>query len=101
MEESKFTGGLLDLIVTNIVAGLITILTFGIALPWAVCYKQKWYANHTFIKGHQLVFTGNGADLFVEYIKWLLLTIITLGIYGFWVNLKLHAWIVSKTTFVK
>ena len=36
-------------------------------------------------------------QLFGNYIKWFLLTIITLGIYGFWLNIKMKAWVVSHT----
>ena len=78
---------------------LIIVLTLGIAFPWAVCYRQRWFAEHTYIDGKQLAFTGKAIELFGQYIKWLLLTIITLGIYSLWLNIKMHAWVLSKTTF--
>jgi uncharacterized membrane protein YjgN (DUF898 family) len=99
MEKSKFTGGLLGLLGTNIIAALIIVVTLGICLPWAVCIRQSWYARHTYIEGKQLKFTGNAFELFGQYIKWFLLTIITLGIYSFWLNIKMHAWVISKTQF--
>lgn len=99
MNNSKFTGGLLGLIGTNILAALITFLTLGICIPWALCIREKWYAKHTYIEGKQLEFTGSAIELFGQFIKWFLLTIITLGIYGFWLNIKLKAWVVSKTRF--
>ncbi len=95
--ESKFTGGLAGLIGTNIVYFLIVGLTLGLATPWAICYKENWYAKHTTIDGKQLVFTGKGGDLFVNFIKWFLLTIVTLGIYGFWLNIRVHQWVVKNT----
>lgn len=101
MKESKFTGGLLGLIGTNLLALFIVIITLGICIPWAVCIRQNWYAKHTIIGGKQLEFTGKAIELFGQYIKWFLLTIITIGIYGFWVNIKMHAWVVSKTKFAK
>lgn len=55
------------------------------------------YAKHTVIDGGQLTFDGTGMQLFGNYIKWFLLTIITLGIYGFWLNIKMKAWVVSHT----
>lgn len=97
--ESKFTGGLLGLIGINIVAAIISIVTLGICVPWAVCLKQEWYAKHTIIKGKQLKFEGTGIGLFGHYIKWFLLTIVTVGIYAFWLNIKMKQWVVSKTTF--
>ncbi len=95
--NSKFTGGLLGLIGVNIVTVLITFFTLGIALPWAICYKQRWYAKHTYIDERQLIFNGKGIELFGQYIKWFLLCIITLGIYSFWLSIKMQQWIVSHT----
>lgn len=50
--ESKFTGGLLGLIGISILQFLITVLTLGLALPGAVCMKERWLAKHTIIDGH-------------------------------------------------
>jgi uncharacterized membrane protein YjgN (DUF898 family) len=97
MNKSEFTGGLLGLIGTNLLAMIIVVFTLGIGLPWAVCIRQSWYANHTKIDGRQLVFDGTAIELFGQYIKWFLLTIVTLGIYSLWLNIKMHAWVVSKT----
>ena len=81
--ESKFDGGLLGLIGIGILSGFIVLITLGIATPWAICLKEKWYVSHTVIDGKRLVFDGTGGQLFGNYIKWFLLTIITLGIYSF------------------
>ncbi len=97
VRESKFTGGLLGLIGIGILQVLLTVITFGIAVPWAICLRENWIAKHTIIDGHQLVFDGTGTQLFGNYIKWFLLTIITLGIYGFWLNIKMKQWIVKHT----
>jgi uncharacterized membrane protein YjgN (DUF898 family) len=99
MGASKFTGSLLGLLGITLLAALITLLTLGIALPWAVCIKQSWLTRHTYIEGRQLKFTGNAGQLFGQYIKWFLLIVITLGIYSLWVNLRMKAWVVSKTVF--
>ena len=95
--ESEFTGGLFGLIGINILAAALTIFTFGIALPFAVCLKQRWYADHTILDGRRLMFDGTGFQLFGQYIKWFLLTIITLGIYAFWLGIKMKKWVVSHT----
>lgn len=100
MKKSEFTGGLLGLIGINLLAMLITTITLGICLPYAIVIIQKWYTEHTIIDGHKLTFDGTGIELFGQWIKWFLLTIITLGIYGFWVNIKMKAWIVSHTHLV-
>ena len=97
MNESKFTGGLLGLIGINILQSLIMFLTLGLAVPWAVCIKQRWIAKHTILDGRQVYFDGTGGQLFGNYIKWFLLTIITIGIYGFWLDIKMKQWIVKHT----
>ena len=95
--QSQFTGSLLGLIGVNIVMSLIISFTLSICTPWAICYKERWMAEHTFIDGHQLVFDGTGGQLFGNYIKWFLLTLITCGIYGFWLEIKMKAWLVKHT----
>ena len=95
--ESKFNGGLLGLIGIGILQGLLIVFTLGIGAPWAVCMKERWYANHTTIDGRQLTFDGTGGQLFGNWIKWFLLTVITCGIYGFWVAPRLYNWVVSHT----
>lgn len=96
-QESKFTGGLLGLIGINILTGLITLITLGIATPWAICIREQWIAEHTIIDKKQVVFDGEGGELFGHYILWLLLTIVTLGIYSFWFDINLKKWIVQHT----
>ena len=95
--ESKFTGGLLGLIGIGILQGIIIFLTLGLGLPWAVCLKEKWMAEHTIIDETQLTFDGTGLQLFGQYIKWWFLCLITFGIYGFWLTIKMKQWVVSHT----
>lgn len=98
--ESKFSGGLLGLIGISLLQIFLTVITLGLAFPWAVCIKESWIASHTTIDGRQLYFDGNGAQLFGNYIKWLLLTIITLGIYAFWLSIKMKQWVTKHTHMV-
>ncbi len=102
MTNSKnftFDGGAGTFLGTAIAAFLITILTLGIAFPWAICLKQQWIAKHTIISGRRCKFIGTGIGLFGLWIKWFLLLIITLGIYGFWIVPELQRWIVEHTEF--
>ncbi|EAF7745813.1 DUF898 family protein, partial [Listeria monocytogenes] len=78
---------------------LVTLCTFGICYPWALCMVYGWKINHTVIEGRRLKFQGSAVGLFGHWIKWLLLTIITIGIYGFWVFIKLEDWKVKNTIF--
>jgi len=98
-DESKFDGGLLSYVGWSILGGLITILTIGIAYPWALCMVYGWRINHTIINRKRLIFNGTGFGLFGLWIKWLLLMIITLGIYSLWIGISLEKWKVKNTTF--
>lgn len=90
-----FDGGAGSYLGVSILAFLVTFLTFGICLPWAICMRQRWRSNHTLIYGNRMSFTGTAASLFGNWIKWFLLCIITLGIYGFWVVPRLTQWVVE------
>jgi len=78
---------------------LVTVLSLGICLPWAVCMLYSWETKHTVIEGRRLKFNGKAIWLFGSWIKWLLLTIITFGIYGFWVPIAIKKWVTKHTTF--
>lgn len=94
-----FDGGAATYVGTSILAFLITVVTLGIAYPYALVLMQRWKAKHTFVEGKQLVFTGTGIGLFGNWVKWFLLCVITLGIYSFWVQPRLTKWIVEHTDF--
>ncbi len=93
---SDWDGSVLDTFVNSLIASLITSISCGIALPWAVCYIMKFIISHAVIDGRRLRFDGTGGDLFAQYIKWWLLCIITCGIYGFWVAPRLYKWVASN-----
>ena len=96
---SRFEGGLLGLICVNVLAALISVVSLGIAMPWAMCIKYRWEIENTVIEGRRLRFIGSGGSLFMNYIKWWILTIITFGIYGFWLYIKLIEWKTENTVF--
>ncbi len=97
--ESKFDGGLLQLIGWKILGALVTGITFGIGYPWSVCFVERWVTKHTTINGRRLKFNGKGIQLFGKYIIWFLLTLITFGIYSFWLVIKMKKWVISHTNF--
>ena len=68
-KESKFTGGLLGLIGINILQALLIMITLGFGAPWAICMKERWIAEHTYIDGQQLVFDGKQTPNFVETVS--------------------------------
>jgi uncharacterized membrane protein YjgN (DUF898 family) len=99
---SSFDGGVLDNFGTNFVAVLLTVISLGIALPWALAYRQRWVVSHTKIEGKRLAFDGTGGQLFGNFIKWWLLSLITLGIYGaFFLPIRIHQWVAKHTSFDK
>ncbi len=98
--NSFFDGGLLSYIGWSILAGLVTVCTFGICYPWGLCMLYGWKINHTVIDGHRMHFSGSAIGLFGNWIKWFLLSLITLGIYLFWVKIKLEDWKAKNTAFI-
>ncbi len=97
--NSYFDGGLLQWIAWRILGSLVTVCTFGICYPWALCMVYGWRINHTVVDGKRLRFTGSAVGLFGNWIKWLFLCIITFGIYSFWLGIALEEWKVKNTTF--
>ena len=102
MAKSKnfeFDGGAGTYLGISILAFLVSVLTLGIAYPYALVLKQRWRAKHTYVRGYRLKFTGTGLGLFGNWIKWLFLCIVTLGIYSFWVAPRVTKWVVEHTDF--
>lgn len=97
--ESRFDGGLLQLIGWSLLGMFITAITLGIAYPWAIVIVYGWEVRHTVIDGRRLRFDGTAIGLFGNWIKWLLLTFITIGIYGFWLGIAVKRWKVKHTHF--
>jgi uncharacterized membrane protein YjgN (DUF898 family) len=94
-----FDGGAGSYLGTAIAGFLVTVLTLGICLPWAIVMKYRWQAKHTYLNGHRLRFTGTAPGLFGQWIKWWFFTIITVGIYLFWVVPRLTKWVVEHQEF--
>ena len=98
--ESKFTAHIWSFIGRNILVVLLSIITLGIATPWALCSYQRWVAKHTIIDGREIRFEGRGGALFLKTLLWGFLTIITLGIFVYSFIVRLQRWIVRNTSFV-
>ncbi len=81
-------------------ATLLSVLTFGIAVPWAQAMRYRWVCQRTYVNGIPMRFTGSGGGLFGHYIKWWLLCVITLGIYSIWVGNRLRQWAIKHQTAV-
>jgi uncharacterized membrane protein YjgN (DUF898 family) len=102
MGKSKafsFDGGAGNYLGTAILAFLVTLVSLGLATPFAIVLRHRWRAKHTYVDGRRLVFRGTGMSLFGNWLKWFFLTLITIGIYSFWVVPRLTKWIVENTDF--
>ena len=99
MKNFQFDGKARHYFFVGIAAFLITPLTFGIALPWAIVMVQQWKTSHTLVEGRRLKFYGSGGELFGKYIVWYILIIITLGIYSIAVYPRFTKWVVERTDF--
>ena len=94
---SEFKGRTIQLIGWRLLGALISVVTFGICMPWAHCMVMRWETNHTYIDGKQLHFDGKGGQLFGRYLLWGLLTIVTIGIFGLFVPVKMRKWRAGHT----
>ena len=67
----EFDGGAATYLGTSILALFVTVLTLGIAYPYALVLRQRqrWQAKHTIVDGRRLQFTGTGIGLFGNWIK--------------------------------
>ncbi len=98
-KRSYFDGSTLQLLGWRLLAGLINLLSLGIAWPWAMCMVLRWETKHTVINGRRLKFTGKGIQFFGKYLLWAFLTLITMGIYGIWFGLGVKKWQVRHTVY--
>lgn len=101
--ETRFqfsgTGG--ALFVKFLVGMLLTMITFGIYLPWFIINLTKYVYENTTVKTPgrdiSLEFTGTGGQLFGTYLAGFFLTILTFGIYGAWFMTNLTQFFCDNT----
>lgn len=77
MKGSYFDGSVLQLIGYSLLSSLLTVVTFGIAYPWATCMLQRWETKHTVIENRRLSFNGKGIQLLG---LWVLMALLPIGI---------------------
>lgn len=91
----EFKGSTIGHLFVSLGAGILTVITLGIALPWAQAMLYRWTTENTYVNGQRMRFTGSGGRLFGQYIKWWLLTVVTVGIYGFVVANRMRKWAIE------
>lgn len=94
--NSYFDGGVLGMIGTNLLAGLVTVVPF-VGTAWSEVIKIKWETRHTVVDSRRHIFEGSLGGMFVKLLLWGFLTIITLGIFGLFVPVKFLRWKTENT----
>ena len=97
--KSHFDGSVFDYVGRMLLGSLISIITLGFGVPWAVCNIYEWEINNTVIEGRRLKFTGTAAGLMGKWIIFMLLSVITCGIFVLFIKNSLYKWQVEHTAF--
>lgn len=102
----EFAGQGGELFVIGLVGYLLTIITFGIYLPWLMVKLIKFFCANTVASApdgtrYRLEFSGTGGELFVTVLVGYLLTAITFGIYGAWFICKMNKVLYSRTQIIE
>ena len=84
-EKLEFRGGATVLFGDILVVSLLSMITFGIYIPWGYVRLRSKILDHTYLRDQHLSFEGTGGQLFGIWLKAMLLTVITFGIYGLFV----------------
>ncbi|MCF7815200.1 MAG: DUF898 domain-containing protein [Candidatus Cloacimonetes bacterium] len=87
--QFQFHGKGGELFLIFLVNLLLSVITLGIYIPWAIVKIVKYMAGKTSLDGIEFSFEGSGGDLLSLYLVNYILTAITLGIYGPIANLKI------------
>ncbi len=102
MVRFKFTGAGGALFVKFFVGMLLSVVTFGIYLPWFMVSLTQYLCDNTVVETEagpiRLKFTGTGGALFVTFLVGYLLTLITIGIYAPWFFTKMMNFYADNTT---
>jgi len=94
--NSYFDGGVLGLLGTNLLAGLVSFVPF-VGIAWGDIIKLRWEKGHTVTDSRRLIFAGSVGSLFLKYLVWGILTVITLGIFAIFMPVKLLRWQAENT----
>ena len=102
MVRMRFVGTGGQLFKQYLIGVLLTMVTFGIYLPWFFCRMMRFFAESTTAtcddgSVYQLRFDGTGGSIIVTYLKGAILTGLTFGIYGAWFMCDLNRWFVDNT----
>ncbi len=94
---SKFTGGAGGWFGYHVLFIVLSLVTFGIGIPFAMVMLERWKLSNTVIGGSPLVFNGSGGRLFGKMLLWALLSVVTFGIFDLFVYVKYLRWVGVNT----
>ncbi|MEQ8474789.1 MAG: hypothetical protein RIB54_01035 [Fulvivirga sp.] len=79
-QRINFTGGFGEYFIMSLGLLLLSVITFGLALPYWVYWSYKYFFTKLAIGGKYVVFTGNFGEYFIMSLGLLFLSVITFGI---------------------
>ncbi|MBE6801899.1 MAG: DUF898 family protein [Ruminococcaceae bacterium] len=94
---SKFTGGAGGWFGYHVLFIVLSLVTFGIGMPFAMVMLERWKLSNTVIGGSPLAFNGLGGRLFGKMLLWALLSVVTFGIFDLFVYVKYLRWVGVNT----
>lgn len=80
-DNSYFNANFFDMFFIGFSMFLLTIMTIGLALPWANALWHCFVNENSIIDGKKLGFHASGGSFFAMNIFWSMLTVFTLGFY--------------------
>ena len=94
-KECTFDGTGGEIFGLYLLTGFVSLITLGLAFPWAYCKLTKWQYEHTIVRGRRLTFTGTAMQIFGRWCLWALLTVVTGGIFSYFQVYFLNKWALS------
>ncbi len=98
---SLFDGSFASYLGNSILCSFLTMITCGIAYPWASVPLLKWEYNGSVVSGDRAGYFGKGTDMFGIYIINGLLSCITCGIYTPWAICRVNRYVYSNVHIVR
>ena len=82
----KFTGNFGEYFIMSLGLLLLSVLTFGLALPYYSYWNFKYFFTKLKIENDEVVYVGNFGEYFVMSLGLLVLSVITFGLaFPYWI----------------
>ncbi len=98
-KDFEFYGTGLEFAWLLVWTSVLTTITLGLFVPWALSYTIGWVASKLKINGQKVHFDGTGGGIFWTYLKIFVLTLITFGLYTPWGACTLYRWVFDHLRF--